>query len=126
MPSDSLMPITRHVDDCSDGLSSIHMLLALGAALNADWRVIALPTTVEISRCSTVPSGKITLSSEPPSMLKSVSAESSTVITVVVAALMRPARRDPALTGSEIRMICPGRTCWPASRLDAKVHTSFS
>ena len=51
---------------------------------------------------------------------------SSTVIAVVVAALIRPPLRSPALTGSAISIICPGLTTTPASIEVENVTTSRS
>ena len=73
---------------------------------------------------STEPSERITDKVEPTENVSPVT--SSTVIAVVVAALIRPPLRSPDLTGSAISIICPGLTITPASIEVENVTTSRS
>ena len=105
-------------------VSSSQTLLVLGADENADETVTTLPAMLETARAWTVPSDRITDSMVPVPIARPVA--SSTVMAVVVADVIRPPRLTPALTGSLIEMIWPGRTIAPASTEAVKVHTSIS
>ena len=53
-------------------------------------------------------------------------AASSIVSVVVVAAAIRPPRREPERTGSAMSITCPGLTTTPASMDAVKLTTSVS
>ena len=100
---------------------STQMLLMFGALLSALARVSVTPERVQ-ALVSTVPLG-ITIETVP---LAGRPAALSMVITVVVAATIRPPRRAPERTGSAMSITCPGRTSTPASMLAVKLTTSVS
>ena len=100
------------------------MLLLLGATENAEETVMVFPLTALTERVSTTPVGRITEMVGAPAIVRPV--VSSSVMTVVVAELMRPPRRTPARIGSETLIIWPGRTITPASSEVVNVITSPS
>ena len=84
------------------------------------------PETLDTDLLSTVPSGKITLNVGLFVVGKSVAAESSTVIWVVVAELTLPPLLRPERTGSAISITAPGLTTTPESIEVANETTSLS
>ena len=79
--------------------------MTLGAEVKALDTDIMLPDIPLTGLFSTEPSERITDKVEPTEKERPLT--SSTVIAVVVAALIRPPLRSPDLTGSAISMICP-------------------
>ena len=98
--------------------------MTLGAEVKALDTVMTSPDIPLTGLFSTDPSERTTDKVEPTENDNPF--ESSTVISVVVAALIRPPLRSPDLTGSAISIICPGLTITPASIEVENVTTSRS
>ena len=88
--------------------------------------MITAPEIDKTPLVSIVPSGKITDKVGLLVVAKSVAAESSTVISVVVAAKTLPPLLTPERTGSDISITAPGLTTTPESIEVANVQTSLS
>ena len=101
-------------------------VFTFGVCENAEDTVTTAPKTPDTDLVSTVPSGNMTLNVGLFVVGRSVAAESSTVIWVVVAELTLPPLRTPDLTGSAISITAPGRTTTPESIDVVKVQTSDS
>ena len=125
MPSDSSTVITLNFWASTVSFCKSQTVLAFGVWEKAEDTVITFPTIELISLCSTVPSGNITLNFALLVDTKSVAAESSTVISVVVAELTLPPLLTPERTGSAISITAPGLTTTPESIEVPKVTISL-
>ena len=101
-------------------------VFTFGVCEKADETVITASEILEIDLVSTVPSGNITDKVGLFVVGKSVEAESSTVICVVVAAAILPPLLKPERTGSAISITEPGLTIIPESTEVANETTSDS
>ena len=118
------MLITLHWEVCRVVFSRTQTLFEFGAVEKGEDTVITGPEILLTFFFSTLPSGMTTLTVALFVLSKSVSPVLSTVIVVVVAALIRPPRLKPALTGSLTSITWFGLTTTPSANPVLKLIVS--